>query len=230
MNCIHEGHISEYRISAQGLFYPKRAEEGQFRIRYNMTMSESVFDRKLVKRLMSEQGITQTDMAKLVGLPSQSAMSNILKGLRGVSADEASVIYKFLGLPLDQRGEVQEIPIIGFTSAGGWREAVELPIATMSIPRGRAGKRSFAVQVEGDSMDRIVADGDYVVIDPDQKELVPGKCYLLQNGEHEVTLKCYQREPARFVPLSNNPTHQPFLVSEHDFVILGRAVWKGGSI
>lgn len=228
VNCVHDGTLSEKRIFRQEGNYPKCVSANEKQIRQNICMSDSVFDRDLIRRKMKEAGVTQADMARLLNLPSQSAMSNILKGTRGVSADEANIIYRYLGLNLALPDDLQHVPIIGFTSAGNWREAVEVPMGIMSIPPKKAGKRAFAVQVEGDSMDLVIEPGSYIVVDPDQKELVAGKCYLLQNGDHEVTVKCYQRDPARFDPLSSNPEHKGFLVSERDMAVLGRVVWKGG--
>ncbi len=61
-------------------------------------MNEKPFDADLVRDLMKQRGVTQTGMAKIAGLPSQSAFSNILKGKRRVTAEEAAAIYTFLGI------------------------------------------------------------------------------------------------------------------------------------
>lgn len=191
-------------------------------------MKESVFDRELVRETMKALGIRQAELARAINLPSQSAMSNILNGTRQVKADEATAIYSYLGLRLGTAGaHVHNIPIIGISAAGSWRESIQMPIGLISIPPQLAGSRSFAVEIHGDSMDKLFPDGTYLVIDPDQKELRPNKCYLLQNGDHETTVKCYQRDPSRFVPMSHNSDHKEFLVSDHDFVVIGRAVWEG---
>lgn len=191
-------------------------------------MPDSAFDAALVRSRMKERKVSQAEMARVMGLPSQSAFSNILKGLRRITAQEAALAYRFLGLAQsnDMPG-LQRVPIIGYSSAGVWREAVEVPQGYLPIPPQIAGEKSFAVKVSGDSLDKIVPDGSYVVIDPDQRELYAGKFYLLQNTEHEVTVKCYQRTPARFCPVSNNPDHADILVSDHDFVVVGRVVWRG---
>lgn len=228
LNHLHEATISEDRITLQESIYPKCVDARIFASRHIIGMSDLAFDADLVRDTMKVRGVTQTDMAKVMGLPSQSAFSNILKGGRRVTAQEAATAYRFLGLvgAGDAPG-LQRVPIIGYSSAGAWREAVEVAQGSYPIPTGVAGPRSFAVQVSGDSMDQVIPDGSFVVIDPDQKELTSGKCYLLQNGEHEVTIKCYSRAPARFMPQSNNPEHAEFLVSEHDFAVLGRVVWRG---
>lgn len=79
-------------------------------------------------------------------------------------------------------------------------------------------------------MNLLIEDGGWVVVDPDDQVLRPGKSYLLQNAEFGVTVKRYQKMPARFEPVSDNPEHKPFEISSVDFVIVGRVVWKGAPV
>lgn len=191
-------------------------------------MSERAFDPELVTATMKERGFTQTGMAKIMGLPSQSAFSNILKGKRRVTAEEARLAYDFLGIKAEP--SIQMVPVIGITNAGNWREAIHMPRGNVPIPAGKASEQAFALEISGDSMNLLIEDGGFVVVDPLEKELRDGKCYLIQNSDAEATVKCYRRSPARFEPMSTNPDHQGWLVSEVDFVVLGRVVWKGAPL
>ncbi|CAB4140208.1 LexA SOS-response transcriptional repressors (RecA-mediated autopeptidases) [uncultured Caudovirales phage] len=193
-------------------------------------MADFTFDPALVRDRMKFYGISQAKMARDIGLPSQSAFSNILNGTRKVTVQEAAAIYRILGITFAPEPNVTAIPIIGLANAGSWREAIQMPIGYTAVPNRAAGPKSFALEVSGDSMDLIIEDGGYVVVDPDRKELLPGKCYLIMNGEHEATVKMYQRDPSRFEPCSSNPQHQPFMASDKDFVIVGRVVWKGSPL
>lgn len=161
-------------------------------------------------------------------MPSQSAMSNVLNGDRRITADEAAAIYDFLGLKSEPSFRV--VPVIGITSAGQWREAVEIPVGHMPVPTDIAGPDAFGLEVCGDSMNKLIEDGGWVLIDPAQKELAPGSCYLIMNGSNEATVKMYCRDPARFEPCSDNPNHRGFLVNSADFSILGKVVWKGAPV
>lgn len=191
-------------------------------------MQEKAFDPDLVREKMKERKVSQTALAAVAGLPSQSAMSNILKGLRRVTAQEAAAIYSYLGIEAQPTFRV--VPVIGITSAGRWREAVEVPVGHMPIPLKIAGERAFGLEVQGDSMDLLIDDGGWILIDPDQKELRPGSCYLISNDDGEATVKMYQRMPARFEPCSRNDEHKSFLVSETDFTVIGKVVWKGAPV
>lgn len=173
---------------------------------------------------MKELRVSQAQLAREMGL-NQSAISNLLRGDRQVKVHEASFIYKYLGV--EHPPSVAFVPVIGITSAGKWREAVAMPGRTVPIPPGISGSRAFAVETVGDSMDQLIANGAFVVVDPDQTQLYNDKVYLIENGDHETQIKLYRSNPARFEPASNNETHLPLFVGEHTVNVIGRVVWQG---
>jgi repressor LexA len=191
-------------------------------------MQDKAFDIDLVLATMKAKGVTQTAMAKAMGLPSQSAFSNIISGKRRITADEAAIGYRFLGIKVQPNFSVA--PVIGITSAGRWREAIEMPLGHMPYPTSLASEAAFGLEVSGDSMNKLIDDGGWVLIDPAKKELHPGSCYLIQNGDHEATVKMYQRSPARFEPCSTNEEHKGFSVADTDFTVIGKVVWKGAPV
>jgi SOS-response transcriptional repressor LexA len=188
------------------------------------------FDTERVKAAIKASGYTHETLAAAVGLTHKSALAKILNGTRRVEVGEAVKIYSLLSLKPEGALGVQSVPVIGIAAAGAWREAVDMPDRRMTIPQGIASSRAFAVEVIGDSMNLLIRDGGWIVVDPDQKVLQDNRCYLIQNGDHEVTVKRYHAKPARFEPVSDSPEHKPFLVSECDFIVLGRAVWTGSTL
>lgn len=206
------------------------------------------FDPGLVRQTMKQRGISQVMLAEALGFPGQSAISALLSGKRRVTVDEAAGIYRFLGLdspasavePASVRAHPAEssaaldgygiVPVIGIAGAGRWREAVELPQGFMPVPGRLAGPGVFGIEVCGDSMDLLIEDGGLILVDPMQKELAPGSVYLIANSRAEATVKRYRRDPARFEPCSSNPDYRPFLVSEDDFSVLGKIVWKSAPV
>lgn len=191
-------------------------------------MTDQAFDPELVARAMKEQRVTQTTMARVMGLTSQSAFSNIMKGKRRITAQEAKKAYDFLGIKIEPT--IRSVPIIGIANAGNWREAIHMPLGSLPIPLSAAGEDAFALEICGDSMDKVIEDGSHVVVDPRDKELRDGKTYLIQNSDNEATVKAYFRNPPRFEPMSRNAEHKGWLVADHDFVILGRIVLKVQSL
>ena len=92
-----------------------------------------------------------------------------------------------------------ELPILGFIAAGKPIEPYTDPNASFSVsPAMVSGKkRSFVLQVKGDSMiDEGILDGDYVIIE-EEKEVQNGDIVvaLLENGL--ATLKRFFKEATR---------------------------------
>lgn len=181
-----------------------------------------------VQAKMAEQQMSQAEMARALGLPSQSALSNIFKGKRKLTFVEALEMERLLGLPRDDAARV--VPIIGLASASAWNEAVMMPIGRMAIPATVRGRRVFSVQVRGDSLNRVVPDGGYVCVDPDDRNLYDERFYLIQNEDHEATVKQYRANPARFEPASTNPLHQPIMFGDAQIAVIGRVVWVGAPL
>jgi len=231
-NLMHYGHIAHsigFSDNAQAMNYLDLPDALRHPFRYVSDM-EFAFDPEAVRRAIKEQGTNQTEVAKAVGLPSQSALSELLKGKRNVRVEEARRIYSHLKLVAGATEPIKTVPIIGLSNAGAWREAVGVPIGTMSIPSAIGSKDAFAIEVKGDSMDMLIEDGGYVLVDPAQRQLYDGKVYLIENAEYETTVKRYKANPARFVPMSTNPEHKEFPLGEGHYRVIGRVVWKGGMV
>jgi SOS-response transcriptional repressor LexA len=212
------------------------------------------FDAMLVRRTMKARAISQALLAEQLGFASQSAVSALLAGKRRVTVDEAVAIYALLGLddaPIaasppppaepatarllenggdDSIPDYGVVPVIGIAGAGRWREAVEVPLGHMPVPGRLSGRSVFGIEVSGDSMDLLIEDGGLILVDAGQKELAPGGVYLLANSRGEATVKRYRRDPARFEPCSSNPSHRPFLITDDDFSVLGKVVWKSAPV
>jgi repressor LexA len=218
---------TEFRYCAQAPLPPIFRAASNTAMRYKTGMLDFVFDKEAVRVALATKGISHERFADAIGLTHKSAVAKILNGTRRVKVEEAARIYQELGLIAVAHRGTRSIPLIGFASAGSWREAVEMPQGRMIVPEQVAGKRAFAVEVQGDSMNQLIDDGGWIVIDPDDKVLVPGKSYLIQTEEYEVTVKRYCAHPAQFEPVSDNPAHKPFLAADQDFAVLGRVVWKG---
>jgi SOS-response transcriptional repressor LexA len=212
------------------------------------------FDAMLVRRTMKASAISQARLAQELGFASQSAVSALLAGKRRVTVDEAVAIYALLGLDdaatagdppqpaatatarLLENGaddsvpDYGVVPVIGIAGAGRWREAVEVPLGHMPVPGRLSGRSVFGIEVSGDSMDLLIDDGGLILVDAGQKELAPGGVYLIANSGGEATVKRYRRDPARFEPCSSTPAHRPFLISDDDFSVLGKVVWKSAPV
>lgn len=107
------------------------------------------------------------------------------------------------------------IPIISYVQAGCWTESVECRDLDGSIKYITTdldvGHRTFAAEIQGDSMQPEFVEGDVVLIDPDEPYR-PGDYVMAKNGEHEATFKKYKsrghtaegRELFDLVPLNDS--------------------------
>jgi repressor LexA len=92
-----------------------------------------------------------------------------------------------------------ELPVMGFIAAGSPIEPITDPTVTFSVSANMVSgkKRSFVLQVKGDSMiEEGILDGDYVIME-EQNEANDGDIVvaLLDNGL--ATLKRFFREATR---------------------------------
>jgi SOS-response transcriptional repressor LexA len=183
-----------------------------------------------MKQRMIDTGITQTQLREAIGITSQSAVSNILNGKRHIKHDERIAIERALAKKTsepDPEQSVRWVPLIGLAPAGSWREAVSMPMGQVPVIASRTGRRAFAVEVDGDSMNLILPEGGWAVVDPDQTHLYDKRVYLVTNAEHEATLKRYRSNPARLEPVSDNELHSVIYLAGENFQVVGRIVSYG---
>lgn len=169
---------------------------------------------------LEEAGVPKGVIAKkLVVAP--SAVTALYSGKRQLKHDEALRLMDLL----PRRPGGREVPVIGMAGAGNWLEAIEEARDKVWIPDRAGGDRGrFAVEVSGQSMNLLLAEGALAVIDPEDREVHVGKLYLLRNADGEATIKRYRADPARFEPVSSDPSFVPFNIGELDFRVIGRVV------
>jgi repressor LexA len=179
-------------------------------------------DVETLRRLMEEHGETQADIARLLNI-SPDKVSKIMGGKRQLQLEEANKLAAYFGTGsnLDQVSTL--LPIVGLISAGAWREGFEHIRGYMPSPDRALSKHAFVVIVEGDSMDLIAQEGEGIIVDPSDLDLLPGRYYVIRNSEGETTFKRYMENPARLEPCSTNPAHQPIYPGREAFTVVGRA-------
>jgi repressor LexA len=184
-----------------------------------------------IRELRESAGVSQDELAARIGGDVRGAtVSRLENGRMVLTLDWMLKIAKGLQVPVtdliaESASPVRMVPVIGQISAGAWQEAVAEPNGWVPIPPGAAGPKAFALKPLGDSMNLVVIEEGYAVIDPDQRELVPGKVYAFRNEHGETTFKRYIDSPPRLEPCSTNPEHKPFLLGSEPLVVIGRVVF-----
>lgn len=145
---------------------------------------------------------------------------------RAVSADEMMAISEITGYPPPILPEevVSRVPLISWVSAGSLNgtDGVDSFSGLPTVPvAGLPPGRWIALEVTGDSMDRISPPGSIILVNRADRRLVPNACYVIGNPEGEATYKRYRPNPMRFEPVSVNPEHAP-IFPDHEPKIIGR--------
>lgn len=90
-------------------------------------------------------------------------------------------------------------------------------------------KRMVLMEVSGDSMEPLLANGDTVLINRDQRDILAGKIYAV-GIEDTVVVKQVDKEPGKLILRSFNPRYQPMEVPmTGDMLgvvrVIGRVIW-----
>jgi repressor LexA len=199
-----------------------------------MGFMESATAGENIRKLRQERGLTQEQLAARVSEDTSIAtISKLETGKMALTVEWISSIAKALLVsPHDiitesEHSPVRFVPIIGYIAASNWNEAVTHPQGWMPIPSGFGGPNCFALKPIGDSMNELVNEEGYIVVDPDKRSLVDGKVYAMRNAEGETTFKRYKSHPPSLIPCSTNPEHQPIPIGEEPFSVIGRVIWVG---
>ena len=118
--------------------------------------------------------------------------------------------------------EAIELPLLGRVAAGAPIEAVEAT-ETIYVPQDMVGRRrTYVLQVKGDSMiEEHIRDGDYVIVE-DRESARDGEMVIALLGGENVTLKKLFRERGGKVRLQPaNSRLQPFVVNAEDVRVQG---------
>lgn len=192
---------------------------------------------------LKKPGKTQAGLARALGI-SQPQISAITSGNRSIKVEEISALEDYLDAPFPYSkissataGDVAEVegmagmmPVIFRVAAGVWMETDGAEIIT-SIPFARdpsyaATRRQYAVQVLGESMDKVLPDGAFaIVVEANGQEPVNGDLVIVKRthrGMIERTIKRYvvTRKGAELRPESSDPRFKPLPVDGDDDTII----------
>lgn len=129
------------------------------------------------------------------------------------------------------------IPVVGKIAAGQPILAEEYQQGTLPVDPNIYGLTSpedlFYLLVSGDSMDRKVQNGDYVLIHKQDYAEDGDIIVAIVNDDDEATLKKYKVINEQFVqlePMSNNPAYETRTIDLKNtkFLIIGKAIGKFG--
>jgi SOS-response transcriptional repressor LexA len=175
-----------------------------------------------LRRWISSGKVLQKEVAAELGI-APARITEMLKGTRKVQQREMPILSRYLGLNEGPDASVRKIARIGMVPAGSLREALAETSGSLEVPADLP-KGVFALEVDGESMNKIAPFGCDVIVDPSDKHLFSGDLYVLSNEAGEFTFKRFMQDPARLVPLSSDPAHKEIMIGAEPINIVGKVV------
>lgn len=189
--------------------------------------------------------MAQKDLAEKVGvsratvaawevrdtLPNMNTMDK-LQEIFGVSAGQLFTPYVEASDSNDCTSK--EIRVFGRIAAGTPIEMEEgdfgFPCPTYLVEKH---PKAFYLQVEGESMSRVLPDGCYVLVDPEQRDpVVNGRVYAVCVNGYDATVKRVRKlaNGIELIPDSLDPTYHSMVYDStvegtETIIIIGRVVW-----
>lgn len=191
---------------------------------------------EMIKYYRKKLGLTQEELGNYVGVQ-KSAIAKYENGrienLKRTTIEKLSELFgilpsELLGISATNNVMSNTTNVIGVIPAGVPIEAIEDIIGEIEYPSRFANKEVFALQIKGDSMNKVLPDGCIGLFE---------KTSTLENGEigaimvngDDATIKKFYRLTDSYVlePVSFNPEHHPLIIKDGTVPVhaIGRLIW-----
>lgn len=171
-------------------------------------------DKKTVEAICDLFGVSETDLFGYSdGYYARTRLGNVSKGrIKPVAASGS-------------------LPIIGAAHAGEPCPAFELDCGSIPCPEEYCKEGNFFIQITGDSMNNVLTDGSYALIDT-HVDAQSGDIALVKVNGDDATVKRIKKMDGFIVlePDSTNPSHKRRIIdatdqSSPEVRILGKVVY-----
>ena len=191
---------------------------------------------EMIKYYRKKLGLTQEELGNYVGIQ-KSAIAKYENGrienLKRTTIEKLSELFgilpsELLGISATNNVMSNTTNVIGVVPAGTPLEAIEDIIGEIEYPSRFANKEVFALQIKGDSMNKVLPDGCIGLFE---------KTSTLENGEigaimvngDDATVKKFYRLTDSYVlePLSFNPEQHPLIIKDgtDPVSVIGKLIW-----
>ena len=207
--------------------------------------------------LVQAQGVSLSGLSALLGRNPSYLQQFVRKGSpRKLEEGDRRTLARFFGVDESDLGSVSKgaeagSRYLGQRRAGGeWADVPRLPLGASAGPGAVAGGEIpvgqlrfsarwlkangldaamlSAIEVEGDSMDPTLRDGDEILVDRTPRPLRAG-IHVLRLDD-VLLVKRVERAGERVRLISDNRAYPEIERSAGEVEIVGRVVWKGGRL
>lgn len=197
-----------------------------------------------IKMLRQKFNLSQEQLAEIAGV-TNTAVSSWERGVSEPRMGAVQRIADYFGIdnsniinrdgmrsPSSERTGFVSTPLYGAIAAGDPLEMINSddshPVPSEMV---RKHPRAFLLTVKGSSMDKVVPNGAYALIDPDA-DVFDGDPVAVNINGFDATLKRYYKltNGVLLKPDSSDPTHKEYLIdfsspNAENVRVLGKLVW-----
>lgn len=195
----------------------------------------------LKTQFMAHPNKSKTALAEALGLE-PPAISKMIKGSRQIKAQEYIQMRRFFGLPTDGENALTQHPSNAYTlqpldvQEKGLREGPAATEQNSIIPAGILNNRTQAppdkiriFQVRENIMEPLFRQGEYVLVDMQDKTPSPPGCFVISDGFGFMIRECAfipHSDPAKIKISAPKTDFQPHVLEQDEFEIMGRVIAK----
>lgn len=163
--------------------------------------------------------------------PSTESLAKVMEAT-GASLNELMQLLsgQSTAIPETKSYPSGKAPLLGFAQAGigGYFDDAGFPLGEgweqIDYP-SKDGKRTYALQVSGDSMFPLYRDGDTIIVAPDAP-VRRGDRVVVRTKAGEVMAKLLQRQTGEVIVLTSlNPEHEDRVLNGADVDWMARIIW-----
>lgn len=115
----------------------------------------------------------------------------------------------------EQKVNTVILPVYGKASAGNGYINLDQEIYYFPIKKGNFSDRSFLVEINGNSMEPTLEDGDYALVDPDNIDYVKNKIYVVTYNDESFIKRMIIDNKSKIIMLkSDNPEYEDILITK----------------
>lgn len=158
-----------------------------------------------LKKFRAEKKISQRELSRITGIE-QATLSRIERGEMSLLSPHVATLARALNIPVSKLLGItsniapahvgsRRIPVLSYKQAGSFssltpfiQEEEMTDFVLVDLPHSAS---TFALRVQGDSMEDVFAEGDVVVIDPDM-DLQPGDYVVALEDNGNTTFRRYK--------------------------------------
>ena len=115
----------------------------------------------------------------------------------------------------EQKVNTVILPVYGKASAGNGYINLDQEIYYFPIKKGNFSDRSFLVEINGNSMEPTLEDGDYALVDPDNIDYVKNKIYVVTYNDESFIKRMVVDDKSKIIMLkSYKPEYEDILITK----------------